>query len=844
MTNAFEKSNFWQLTLGLTDNEDIERLRSSYFDFRRKIEPLVKNIEFELPGLTIHDISHIDSLWEVADQIIGENSYLNPIEAYVLGGSFLLHDAAHVSAAYNGGFNALKERDEWKDLISLKYNNIEPEKNSELEKIALFEIVRQLHAKQARNLIQQSWKSEANQNYYFLIADEEIRDYYSEIIGEIAESHHWSAKKVNDNFSSRIINPPAFFKSTNWEVDPLKIAFILRTTDATHIDSRRAPTYAYNILTPQGISKDHWHFQNKIGRAKLVDGGSLRISSGSSFNEDERNAWWLAFDTARMINRELKDANSFLIESGRPHLGAKSVLGAESPTSFSKYVLANNWEPEDISVHVSNLPRLISTLGGKALYGENKYVALRELIQNGFDAIIAARNLGYLESFEGHITIQLNKVDNNSWMLSISDNGLGMSRYVLSDVLLDFGKSLWNHDTVRYEHPKLAQTGFSSIGQFGIGFYSAFMISNYVKIITHRYRLKSDESNSHWKLTFPNGLEERPFISKPSDQEELKKHGTTISLRIENATLNDLLTENKEKIISEEEIHDEIKKLIKWIFPSCEIDLHLITKGKSEKIITANDWLTISDKELLTRINNKNKDKKLYPLKIDGRTVGRLRITDYSYFLIDEHSPLIVSYKGARAGKIYGLDGLCLSFENNGKAERNDALPNYPLESWVDWAREMVNSESMLSIDLLLKLHVLLPNDDLNVWLTSNKRCSLSEIKNILVASDEILFHNGDLDYDDDDNVRRTDFERDLILEDNVIIIHSNSIYYLNETFTFDKVITKYNLPRINYVEELESLIKEIWGGFDEKEEYEKIGVVNETEILRSVTKYSKVTSK
>lgn len=207
MINAFEKSNLWQSTLGLTDNEDIERLRNSYFDFRRKIEPLVKNIEFELPGLTIHDISHIDSLWEVADQIIGKDSYLNPIEAYVLGGSFLLHDAAHVSAAYNGGFTALKERDEWKDLIALKFKNIEPEKNSELEKMALFEIIRQLHAKQARNLIQQSWKSETNQNYYFLIADEEIRDYYSEIIGEIAESHHWPAKKVNDNFSGRIINP-------------------------------------------------------------------------------------------------------------------------------------------------------------------------------------------------------------------------------------------------------------------------------------------------------------------------------------------------------------------------------------------------------------------------------------------------------------------------------------------------------------------------------------------------------------------------------------------------------------------------------------------------------------
>ncbi|WP_048984499.1 HD domain-containing protein [Enterobacter hormaechei] len=848
MINSFEKSNLWQLTLGLADNEDIERLRNSYFDFRRKIEPLVKNIEFEIPGLTIHDISHIDSLWEVADQIIGENYYLNPIEAYVLGGSFLLHDAAHVSAAYNGGFTALKERDEWKDLISLKYNNIEPEKNSELEKRALFEIVRQLHAKQARNLIQQSWKSETNQNYYFLIADEEIRDYYSEIIGEIAESHHWSAKKVNDSFSNRVINPPAFFKSTNWEVDPLKIAFILRTTDASHIDSRRAPTYAFNILTPQGLSKDHWHFQNKLGRAKLVDGENLRVSSGSSFNENERNAWWLAFDTARMINRELKDANSFLIESGRPPLAAKSVLGAESPKSFSKYVLANNWEPEDISVHVSNLPRLISTLGGKALYGENKYVALRELIQNGFDAIIAARNLGYLESFEGHITIQLNKIDNESWMLNISDNGLGMSRYVLSDVLLDFGKSLWNHDTVRYEHPKLAQTGFSSIGQFGIGFYSAFMISNHVKIITHRYKLKSDESNSHWKLTFPNGLEERPFISKPNEQEELKKHGTTISLRIENETLNDLLIpeeeEEEKEIISEEKMQGKLKKIIKLIFPACEIDIYLITKEKTEKIISANDWLEISDIDLLRRIHNKSKEKKLYPLKVNGRTVGRLRITSHYYFLINEYPPLIVSYKGARAGQIYGLDGLCLSFENNEKAERNDALPNYPLESWIDWAREIVSSESMLSIDLLLKLHILLPNDDLNVWFISNKRCSLSDIKNLLISSDEILFHIGDLEYDDDDSVRKTDFERDLMLENNVIVSHSNSVYHFHEAFTFDKVIEKYNLPRVSYAEKLEDLIKEIWGDFEEKEEYEVIGLVNNTEIMRRVTKYSKVTFK
>ncbi|HDT1880472.1 TPA: hypothetical protein QHQ50_003303, partial [Enterobacter hormaechei subsp. steigerwaltii] len=203
-----------------------------------------------------------------------------------------------------------------------------------------------------------------------------------------------------------------------------------------------------------------------------------------------------------------------------------------------------------------------------------------------------------------------------------------------------------------------------------------------------------------------------------------------------------------------------------------------------------------------------------------------------------------VSYKGARAGQIYGLDGLCLSFENNEKAERNDALPNYPLESWIDWAREIVSSESMLSIDLLLKLHILLPNDDLNVWFISNKRCSLSDIKNLLISSDEILFHIGDLEYDDDDSVRKTDFERDLMLENNVIVSHSNSVYHFHEAFTFDKVIEKYNLPRVSYAEKLEDLIKEIWGDFEEKEEYEVIGLVNNTEIMRRVTKYSKVTFK
>lgn len=844
MTYTFEKSRLWQTTLGKTNDEDIEKLRISFLDFRKKVEPLVKNIETELPGLTIHDITHIDSLWDVADQIIGDKEYLNPMEAYVLGGAFLLHDAAHVSIAYDGGFSALKEKDEWKDLIALKFKGIEPRPGSEDERRALFEIVRQLHANQARQLIKRSWMSEPSQSYYFMISDEEIRNYYSDLIGEIAESHHWSSKKVYDTFLERRINAPAFFNKNTWEVDALKIAFILRTADAAHIDSRRAPTYSYSYLSPAGISKEHWHFQNKLGRATLIDNQFLRISSGSSFSEDERTSWWLAFDTAKMINNELQDAYNYLSDADRELLDAKKVLGSDSPKNFSKYVKAEGWEPEDISIHVSNLPRLISTLGGKALYGEKNYVGIRELIQNGLDAIIAAKKLGYLDSHEGLISLILIKNENKTWTLSIMDNGLGMSRHVLSNILLDFGKSLWNNDEIRYEHPKLAQTGFSSIGQFGIGFYSAFMLSNKITVITNRYKSKNDENNTHWKLTFQGGLIERPFISRPNDNEQLKKHGTIVSLVIEDEVFLDLLSlKNTEDHEDNKIIHKKFSQLIKWILPTCETDITLSFNGIKERILTANDWTEISDAELLSRLKPDSLERKLYPLIYNESIVGRLRIAESPYFYLTERPSASVTYKGACAGKIFGLNGVCISHKNNEKAERNDAIPDYPLETWRNWALNLVRSEPLLSTTHLLRLHSLIPDEDLQVWYIGENRSSLNDIIEFIsnVTEFSVIDSRIEYDEDEDDDVKSSEFEDDFILDDNVILIPSKRWPRIdNEGTLFDDIISSLIHSKIDYNQVLKETINSTDVEFEEASDYMTVGDVNGTLISRWVTVYRK----
>jgi hypothetical protein len=151
----------WNRTLGnrtAPNQSSIEMLRQSYLSFRERVSYLVADIGALLPGLTDHSIVHLDQLWRMADEIAGPDYPLNPAEAYVLGGAFLLHDSAHVLAAYPNGMASIRATTEWKDLIAQRFENIEPASGSAIEKTALFFVLRDLHAKQASHLPNMSWQ--------------------------------------------------------------------------------------------------------------------------------------------------------------------------------------------------------------------------------------------------------------------------------------------------------------------------------------------------------------------------------------------------------------------------------------------------------------------------------------------------------------------------------------------------------------------------------------------------------------------------------------------------------------------------------------------------------------
>lgn len=841
----YQSSLTWKSTLGIEKNDNIAQLRESFLLSRKKISSMLKSIESEIKGLTVHDISHIDSLWHVSDEIIGYKGYLNPAEGFILGCTFLIHDAAHVSAAYSGGLASLKKTNEWKDLVGLRYQGIEPEETTKEYSTLLFDVTRIHHAKQARKIVEMSWKDQSNDTEIYFIDNAELRGTYSEIIGLIAESHNWSAEKTFETFQHRKINPPGFFNEKGWEVDCLKIAFILRTADASHIDSGRAPSYLFSFLKPEKISKLHWLFQNRLGKVKLTN-NQLRITAAASFKEDERSAWWLAYDTAKMIDRELKSAYHYLTSGRREPLSAQSVLGIESPLSFSNYVTVDNWEPEDTSIYISNLPYLVKTLGGQALYGNDETIAFRELIQNGMDSINAAIALEYLDVDEGKITVNVVDIDESHLKFIITDNGLGMSKYVIKNTLLDFGSSLWRSTDVINEHPTLLQNNFSSVGKFGIGFYSIFMISNKVDVITRRYEHKDNENTNLWKLRFEDGLNERPYITAPKKEESLKRSGTKVIFEMRKDCFLSITSRDKVDTFPFDSLEESepdnilivLKRIISYLFPTSDIDIFVGYDNENEIAVKRNDWENIDSDELLNRRFLKPRNywnNEPFPIYDKKVLAGRLSIEPFGLFS-NSSGFAVVCHKGIRSGKIHGVGGICLTNKNNEKAERTDCKPSYPKESWMEWADLITTETPEISENCLVRLHPLVPAKDLKIWHLNDERCYLSDIISFLSNNNEILIHVGDIYYSSAEEMSEGSFDdhfekvSDLVIAPDVEDASSS-----DDDRIIDFISTLYD-GEINYLDLITNAVLSTYVGARVSKEKRVVGYVNELQVFRKVT--------
>lgn len=116
---SFELTGIWGRTLAPQDNDPHQemrtRLRNAFVSFRTNVIPIAENTHSSIKDLTVHDISHIDALWQIADQLTGEEFPISPLEAFLMGGAFLLHDLGLALAAYPSGVEELRRQGFWRD---------------------------------------------------------------------------------------------------------------------------------------------------------------------------------------------------------------------------------------------------------------------------------------------------------------------------------------------------------------------------------------------------------------------------------------------------------------------------------------------------------------------------------------------------------------------------------------------------------------------------------------------------------------------------------------------------------------------------------------------------------
>ncbi len=135
-----------------------------------------------------------------------------------------------------------------------------------------------------------------------------------------------------------------------------------------------------------------------------------------------------------------------------------------------------------------------------SLYSDRE-IFLRELISNASDAINKVRfdALANADKLEGNTDWKIKLTpDSAAGTLTISDNGIGMSR---AEVIENLGTVAQSGTRAFLEAAK--QAGKSSeapglIGQFGVGFYSAFMVADKVAVVT-RPAGSSPADGAHWE---------------------------------------------------------------------------------------------------------------------------------------------------------------------------------------------------------------------------------------------------------------------------------------------------------------------------------------------------------
>ena len=221
----------------------------------------------------------------------------------------------------------------------------------------------------------------------------------------------------------------------------------------------------------------------------------------------------------------------------------------------------------------------------------NKEIFLRELISNSSDAL---DKLYYLSLTNKDIKVNKDdlfiRVDYNKdkRTITISDNGTGMTEEELENNLGVIAES----GSLKFKEENKEQNDVNIIGQFGVGFYSAFMVSDKVTVESKSYK---DDRATIWESAGVDG-----YTLSPSDK---KDNGTIITLHLKEDTED----YNYSELLSEYKLRGIIKKYSDYISYPIKMEVENNRKKEdSDEYETYKEVITINSMIPLWKRNKKD----------------------------------------------------------------------------------------------------------------------------------------------------------------------------------------------------------------------------------------------
>ena len=494
---------------------------------------------------TMHDISHVNGVLELLDKIIPQEtaSVMTNADWLMVVLAIYFHDMGmfistkeYEGRTSNEDFMEFKREKDAAEDVRKYLMSLAVEKR---DKFLYQEFVRKNHGHRIYEWIIncETTEEEPCKLIHEVLKPLDIR--FRRSLAEICQSH-----QQDELPASLQIVDESFGPASQDKVNLLYVAVLLRIADLLHVTCDRTPNVEYRLISPQNtISKREWLKQKAVlsvdikfernDKGEILDNQTPHVFEfQAEFTDPE--CYFSFVDFVQYSIAELQRCHSWCEISVKQNKNNYYFpwddidIGRVRTAGFSKDKLHFDIDHNNI----------LSLLTGHTLYNDST-VVLRELIQNAMDAEkahAASEKDGSL--YKGHTEITW---DSASRILSISDNGTGMSESDVKNYLLRVGASKYQSEAFKKAYPT-----FHSISRFGIGLLTCFMISDDVDI----YTLSVKKTRClHLMIRKLNGEYLMRDDADPSVIYE-RRHGTKIVLKVRpDVDLSDLEAQIKQWIV-------------------------------------------------------------------------------------------------------------------------------------------------------------------------------------------------------------------------------------------------------------------------------------------------------